>query len=128
MEHESRQVVDLDISKFVTEWQAQILEDDQGKRYVAPFPEGVVRPVQYGIGVKVNSVYMSQYQLIPYNRIEDHFQERLNIPVSNGSIGNFNQDAYNRLEGFDQWFRKSLFASAVVHADETGINIGGKRH
>jgi len=102
VEHESRQVVDLDISKFVTEWQAQILEDDQGKRYVAPFPEGVVRPVQYGIGVKVNSVYMSQYQLIPYNRIEDHFQERLNIPVSNGSIGNFNQDAYNRLEGFDQ--------------------------
>lgn len=49
--HESRQVIDLNISKFVTEWQAQVLEDSQGKRYVAPFPDGVTRPVQYGIGV-----------------------------------------------------------------------------
>ena len=28
---------------MVTEWQAQILEDSQGKRYVAPFLEGVTR-------------------------------------------------------------------------------------
>jgi transposase len=57
--YESRQVIDLDITRVVTEWRAQILEDSQGKRYVAPFPEGVTRPVQYGIGVRVNSVYMS---------------------------------------------------------------------
>lgn len=125
--YESRQVIDLDIGKFVTEWQAQVLEDSQGKRYVAPFPEGVTRSVQYGIGVKVNSVYMSQHQLIPYNRIEDHFQEQLQIPVSNGSIGNFNKEAYDRLERFDQWLRKQLASSSIVHADETGINIGGVR-
>jgi len=125
--YESRQVIDLDISKFVTEWQAQVLMDGQGKRYVAPFPEGVNRPVQYGIGVKVNSVYMSQYQLIPYNRIEDHFQEQLHIPVSNGSIGNFNIEAYDRLESFDQWLRKQLTLSPLVNVDETGINIGGAR-
>ena len=125
--YESRQVIDLDIGKFVTEWQAQVLEDNRGKRYVAPFPEGVIRSVQYGIGVKVNSVYMSQYQLIPYNRIEDHFQEQLRIPVSNGSIGNFNKEAYDRLERFDQWLRKQLASSPILHADETGINIGGVR-
>jgi len=125
--YESRQVIDLDICKFVTEWQAQILEDSQGKRYVAPFPDGVTRPVQYGIGVKVNSVYMSQYQLIPYNRVEDHFREQLQIPVSNGSIGNFNKEAYDRLEGFDQWLSKQLASSSILHADETGINIGGVR-
>jgi transposase len=60
--YESRQVIDLDIARVVTEWRAQILEDSLGKRYVAPFPEGVTRPVQYGIGVKVNSVYMSQWE------------------------------------------------------------------
>lgn len=125
--YESRQVIDLDISKFVTEWQAQVLEDGQGKRYVAPFPDGVTRPVQYGIGVKVNSVYMSQHQLIPYNRIEDHFREQMRIPVSNGSIGNFNKEAYDRLERFDQWLRKQLALSPLLHVDETGINIGGKR-
>lgn len=126
--YEARQVIDLDISTVVTEWRAQILEDHQGKRYVAPFPEGVTRPVQYGIGVKVNSIYMSQYQLIPYNRIEDHFLDQMQIPVSSGSIYNFNQEAYERLERFDQWVKKQLASSPLLHVDETGINIGGKGH
>lgn len=124
--YEARQVIDLKISRVVTEYRAEILKDQQGKRYVAPFPEGVTRPVQYGNSVKVNSVYMSQYQLIPYNRIEDHFLEQLRIPVSGGSIFNFNQEAYERLEHFDQWVRIQLAISAVLHVDETGINIGGK--
>ena len=44
--HESRQVIELDISRFVTEYQAQILEDEHGNQFVAAFPEGVSRPVQ----------------------------------------------------------------------------------
>jgi transposase len=126
--YESRQVIDLDITRVVTEWQAQILEDSQNNRYVAPFPEGVTRPVQYGIGVKVNSVYMSQYQLIPYNRIKDHFEEQIQIPVSGGSIYNFNQEAYDSLLYFDQWVRKQLTSSSLLHVDETGININGKQY
>ena len=126
--YESRQVIDLKISRVVTEYRAEILQEQKGMRYVAPFPEGISRPVQYGNSVKVNSVYMSQYQLIPYNRIEDHFLEQLQIPVSGGSIYNFNQEAYERLEHFDQWVRIQLAISAVLHADETGINIGGKRY
>ncbi|MBV5317405.1 MAG: IS66 family transposase, partial [Desulfobulbaceae bacterium] len=74
--YEVRQVIDLDITTVVTEWRAEVLTDEQGKRYVAPFPDGVLRPVQYGIGVKVNAVYMSQYQMIPYNRIEEHFLDQ----------------------------------------------------
>lgn len=125
--YEVCQVIDLDISKVVTEYRAQILEDSQGKRYVAPFPGGINRPVQYGIGVKVNSVYMSQFQLIPYNRIEDHFLDQMQIPVSSGSIFNFNQEAYERLDYFDQWVKNCLATSGLLHVDETGINIGGKR-
>lgn len=75
--HEVRQVIDVDISTVVTEWRAQNLEVQQGKRYVAPFPEGVVWPVQYGLGAKVNSVYISQFHMIPYNRIENHFLNQL---------------------------------------------------
>lgn len=71
--YESRQIVDIDISRIVTEYRAQILEDANGKKYTAPFPEGVCRPVQYGLNVKVHSVYMSQYQLVPYKRIEEDF-------------------------------------------------------
>ena len=124
---ETRQVVDLDIRKFITEWRAEILEDQKGKRYVAPFPKDVTRPVQYGIGVKVNAVYMSQYQLIPYSRIEDHFQDQVGIPISAGTIVNFNRDAFERLESFESWVKEQLVSSALIHSDETGINIGGIR-
>jgi len=62
---ERRQVFDIDISKIVTEYRAQILEDENGKQFVASFPETVTKAVQYGTGVKAQSVYMSQFQLIP---------------------------------------------------------------
>lgn len=125
---EIRQVIDIDISRFVTEYQAQILEDDQGNRFVAAFPEGVNRPVQYGLSLKANAVYMSQYQLIPYDRVRDHFQDQMQIPVSAGSVFNFNKEAYDRLAPFEQWAKTQLARSMLLHADETGINIGGKRH
>jgi transposase len=126
--HEIRQVIDIDVSRFVTEYRAQILEDNQGNRFVACFPEGVNRAVQYGVNLKANAVYMSQYQLIPYDRIRDHFQDQMHIPVSAGSVFNFNKDAYDRLESFGQWAKTQLAHSDLMHADETGINIGGKRH
>lgn len=125
--HEKRQVIDLDIHRVVTEWLAEILEDSHGRRYTAQFPEGVTRPVQYGIGVKVNAVYMSQYQLIPYNRIEDHFKDQIQMGVSAGSIHNFNKDAYDRLDFFDEWVRKKLAESPMINLDETGVNIGLKK-
>ena len=126
--HEHRQVIDIDIARFVTEYQAQILEDDQGNRFVASFPEGVNRPVQYGPNLKANAVYMSQYQLIPYDRVRDHFQDQMHIPVSAGSVFNFNKEAYAGLDAFEQWAKTQLAQSDLMHADETGINIGGKRH
>jgi len=43
---QKRQIVDIDISKVVTEYQAQILEDEQGKRFVGEFPQGVNSPHQ----------------------------------------------------------------------------------
>ncbi|MBA3037184.1 MAG: IS66 family transposase, partial [Desulfobacterium sp.] len=89
VDFESRQVFDIDIARIVTEYRAEILEDNKGKRFVASFPEGVTKAVQYGMGIKAHSVYMSQFQLIPYNRIQDYFADQLNIPVSEGSIFNF---------------------------------------
>jgi len=124
---ETRQVFDLDISTVVTEFRAQVLQDQAGNRYVAPFPKGVTRPVQYGNGVNGHAVYLSQFQLIPYNRIVDHFLDQMQLPISAGSIFNFNQEAYDLLEDFDQWAKHQLVASDLIHVDETGINIGGKR-
>lgn len=123
--HEARQVFDIDISRIVTEYQAQILEDQNGKRFTAPFPQGVTKAVQYGTNLKAHSVYLSQFQLIPYDRIKDYFADQLGIPVSAGSIFNFNKEAFCLLESFDSLAKSKLTSSDFLHSDETGINING---
>lgn len=127
VEFEFRQVVEIKVSRIITEYRAQVLEDEHGNRYVAEFPEGVTRPIQYGPGLKANSVYLSQQQLIPYDRVRDNFAAQMNIPVSSGSIHNFNKEAFLLLEAFESWVKSRLIASTVLNVDETGINVGGKR-
>ena len=63
---------------MVTEYRAQILQNQNGQRFTASFPDTVTKAVQYGNGVKVQAVYLSQYQLIPYNRVQECFQEQHN--------------------------------------------------
>lgn len=126
--YESRQVFDMKIARVVTEYQAEILEDSNGRRFVASFPEGVTKAVQYGGELKAHAVYMSQYQLIPYKRIQEYFGDQLGIPVSEGSIYNFNQEAYGLLEPVEVKIKENLAGSDLVHADETGINIKGERY
>lgn len=125
--YESRQVFDIDISRIVTEYQAEILEDSKGTQFVAPFPKGVTKAVQYGTSLKAHSVYMSQFQLIPYKRIQGYFREQLGIPVSEGSIYNFNQEAYGLLATFEEKVKTKLAGSDLLHVDETGINMNGDR-
>jgi transposase len=73
-------------------------------------------------------VYLSQYQLIPYQRVQEQFQDQLRLPISVGSIHAFNQQAHALLEQFEHKLIVKLLASRVLHADETGINIDGKTH
>lgn len=124
---ESRQVIDFIVTVYITEYRAQILIGADGERYVAAFPDFVTRPVQYGPKTRASSVYMSQYQLIPYHRIEDYFSEQIKINVCVGSLVNFNREAYDRLERFEEVAKERLRTGNVLHSDETGININGKQ-
>ena len=125
---DKRQVFDIDISRFVTEYQAQILEDENGNRYVAEFPENISSAVQYGNALKAHAVYMSQYQLLPYKRIEEYFTEQLQIPISQGSIFNFNKAAHKQLLGFENITKDNLALSNRMNVDETSVNINGDGH
>ncbi len=125
---EKRQVIDIDISLQVTEYQAEELVVQQtGQRFVAPFPKGISKAIQYGNTVKAHAVYLSQYQLLPYQRIQDYFEQYLNLNLSTGSLFNFNQDAYEKLAEFEKISQQQLSQQNVVHFDETGINIDKKR-
>lgn len=125
--YESRQVIDFEVSLIITEYRAQVLTDTLGNRFVAPFPDFVTRPVQYGPNIKSTAVYMSQFQMIPYNRIVDYFSDQAGFNISPGSLYNFNKEAYDKLEEFETIVKEKLISSSVVNADETGINVNGKR-
>jgi len=124
---ETRQVFDIEILTKVTEYQAQILFNEKGERFVAPFPEGINSPTQYGDTVKAHAVYLSQYQLLPYNRVEEYFSDQMGLPMRAGTIHAFNKKAYESLENFEEYLKKQLIKSDILNADETGININGKR-
>ncbi|MHB1426655.1 MAG: IS66 family transposase [Gemmataceae bacterium] len=123
---ETRQVIDIQITSEVVEYRAEILEDENGAQFVADFPPGVRRPVQYGPSVKAHAVYMSQFQLLPYDRIRDYFADQCGLPLSAGSIFNFNKEAYVLLGTFEAIVKKQLVKQGLLHADETGINVNGK--
>ena len=125
---ESRQLFELRITRHVTEFQAQVLENAQGRRFVAPFPEGVTRPAQYGRSVKSHAVYLSVFQWVPYERIQAQFAELYQLPLSAGSLFNFNRDAFERLPLFLALAKQQLsHHEAVLNVDETSVNVGGKR-
>jgi len=126
--NEVRQVIEITVSREVIEYQAEVLEDEDGKRYVAEFPAEVTRPVQYGPELKSQVVYFDIYQLLPFARIQDYFSDQVGIGISQGTIWNIVVQAYEMLEPFECLAKKELQAALSAHFDETGINIGGKLH
>ncbi len=84
-----------------------------GTTTTGEFPEGVTKAVQYRNSVKILSVYMSQSQLIPYKRVEEFFSAQLDMPLSSGTIYKFNQEAFERLLGFDVNAKKGLLESPL---------------
>jgi transposase len=124
---EKRQIIDLEVRRVVTEYRAEIVENEQGERVTAGFPEGLVQAAQYGDSVKAHAVYMSVHQMVPCDRVSEHFANQINIPLSAGSVCNFKEEAYSKLEWFEKWVTERLQKEAVLNCDETGINIGGKR-
>jgi transposase len=124
---EKRQVFNIKISKHVTEYQAEILVDQTGRKFTPPFPEGVDHKTQYGSDVIAHSVYMSQFQMVPYNRLSAYFSSIICMPVSKGSLYNFILRAYELLEQVEDYVKFQLLEGAMLHADETGIKAGKKR-
>lgn len=124
---EARQVFDLEVTMTVIEYRAEIVRHSSGAEFMADFPDGVTEPAQYGAAIRATSVYMSQSQLIPQDRVRSFFNDQLGFSVSKGSVGNWNVLAYKKLIDFEAWAKANLINSPVNNVDETGINVGGKR-
>ena len=94
-----------------------------GKLNTAQFPAGVEHPVQYGPRTKGLITYLQNYQFLSYERLSEFFEDIYGAPVSQGTVYNTTQSAYEKLSGFEGRIKELLIASKVLHADETGLRV-----
>jgi transposase len=128
---QSRQVWDVLIETIITEHRAVQATCDCGKKHCADFPKNIKNHTQYGESVKAISAYLSQYQLIPFERTQEIFEDLFSLNISQGTICNTNEKLFNSLVQFENDLKVILGRNDnennnVKHADETGINIAGK--
>ncbi len=126
---ERRQVLDLlPVRHLVIEHQAQ-QKCCPGCHQIsaAPFPDDVRAPVQYGAAFGAVGVYLVQQQLLPYERACEVMQDLLGAAMSVGTLQALVERCAQQLEPVEQQIKAALSQAEVLHQDETGLYVGGKR-
>ncbi|MHB1449076.1 MAG: IS66 family transposase [Bellilinea sp.] len=129
--YEKRQVFDLPkVQLEVTEHQAEIKCCPAcGQESRADFPAGVTQPVQYGVEVKAQVVYLNPYQMIPLERVSETFFDLYGQGLAEGTIVAACQEIAREVSGVNQAIKTHLTEKeAVIHCDESGAGINGKLH
>jgi transposase len=125
--YERRQVIDIPPVKLeVTEYQAEIIDCGCGIRHIAPFPDGVNAPVQYGARLKSQIIYLMNYQFIPYDRLSEFVEDWYGQKISLGTVFNYNETCYHHLAAAEQQIKQNIIQSKVVGFDESGAAVNGR--
>lgn len=124
-----RQVIDLPPLKIeVTEHQVERLVCRKcGQGSDGQFPERVTQLVQYGPKVKALAVYLKGQQLISYGRSQQLLADLFGLSVTQGSLENFISTAAAKVAPINYKIKAGLIAAKVVHYDESGFYVGGRR-
>ena len=125
---EKRQVHDLPPQQLiVTEHQAEIKRCCCGHLNKAAFPEGVTAPVQYGSGVKAAAVYLKNYQFLPFERTCELLSDLFGCEISEGALATILTRCAESLEAPVLSIKEHMEQASVLHLDETGSRVLGKR-
>lgn len=120
------QVHDIPQPKIlVIEHRAEVKTCRCGHRNEAAFPDHARHYVQYGPVVKSLSAYLQQYQLLPYERTQEFFADWFGVHLSQGTLRNVQQTAFERLASFEERLKVLLCAAVVAGFDETSLRVMG---
>src|SRR5438270_20131 len=127
---ERRQVVDLPLPRLlVREYRAEQKHCPHCQHItIAAFPAGVQAPIQYGPNVGATAVYLVEQQLLPLARACEVMRDLLGVQISEGTVWDLIKRCALWLAPVEQQISEALIQSDVIHQDETGLYVGGKRH
>ena len=94
----------------------------------AAFPELVSNWVQYGPLFRGLAVYLVQYQLLPYARACELLNEIYSESLSPGTLAAMVAECADHLVEPEKVIKAALSESKVMHCDESGLYVEGKRH
>ena len=123
-------MVDLPLPRLVVrEHQAeQKLCPSCHRLSVAAFPEEVRAPVQYGPVIGAIGVYLVQQHLLPLARTCEVLEDLSGVSMSEGILCKLIARCAKHLAEVEQRLKAALMQVEVIHQDETGIDVAGKRH
>jgi transposase len=93
----------------------------------AAFPPAVTAPIQYGPLIGAVAVYLTHQQLLPLERTCEVLRDLLGAHMSEGTVGDLIQRTATQLTPVEQQIKEALRQAAVIHQDETGVSVAGKR-
>ena len=95
---------------------------------IAAFPAGVQAPIHYGPHVGATAVYLVEQQLLPLARACEVMSDLLGVHMSEGTVCDLIQRCAGQLAPVEQQITEALKQAEVIHQDETGLYVAGKRH
>ncbi|MDZ7938097.1 MAG: IS66 family transposase [Rhodoferax sp.] len=126
---ETRQVWDLPVLKReVTEHRAMQAICTCGQVHTGQFPDGVSAAVQYGPRAQAAMVHLNQNHAVSLQRTAALMGDFFDLPASQATVLKANEVAAQILQPTVQEIAKACVASPVLHADETGLQVGKKLH
>jgi len=126
---ERRQVCDLPSPHLlVREHQAEHKQCPACQQVtVACFPAEVRAAVQYGPMIGAIGVYLVQQQLLPLARACEVMEDLLGVAMSEGTLCELISRCAQSLVGVEQQIKQALIQAEILHQDETGLYVAGKR-
>ena len=127
---QNHQVLDLpsDLKLTTTEHRAGLKKCPHcHKVNQAPLPQEAAHYVQYGPQLRALAVYLSQVQLLPYERTCEVINELFTLKLSQGTLTRMIEECYDHLEEPEKVIRAGLIEATVAHNDETGLYVQGQR-
>jgi transposase len=127
---ERRQVLDVAPPRLmVREYRAQQKQCPVCQHITAaPFPKEACAPIQYGPSIGAMAVYLVHQQLVPLARACEVMRDLLGVQMSEGTIGDLIKRCAVQLSEVEQQIKDALKRAEVIHQDETGLYVAGKRY